>query len=86
MKITEAKERERKSTKGEEKERMSSPFCLNPDSIEHTFLYCQESKEFFSKTLQRLPLTRAFEGFFSVCLNLSLRGHQSTVSMVFHAL
>ena len=28
------------------------PFCLNPDSIEHTFLYCQESKEFFSKTLR----------------------------------
>ena len=26
------------------------PFCLNPDWIEHTFLYCQESKEFFSKT------------------------------------
>ena len=62
------------------------PFCLNPDSIEHTFLYCQESKEFFSKTLQRLPLTRAFEGFLSVCLNLSFRGRQSTVSMVFHAL
>ena len=37
-------------------------------------------------TLQRLPLTRAFEGFFSVCLNLSFRGRQSTVSMVFHAL
>ena len=36
--------------------------------------------------LQRLPPTRAFEGFFSVCLNLSFRGHQSTVSMVFHAL
>ena len=32
------------------------------------------------------PLTRAFEGFFSVCLNLSFRGRQSTVSMVFHAL
>ena len=30
------------------------PFCLNPDSIEHTFLYCQESKEFFSKTLRWL--------------------------------
>ena len=28
------------------------PFCLNPDWIEHTFLYCQESKEFFSKTLR----------------------------------
>ena len=28
------------------------PLCLNPDSIEHTFLYCQESKEFFSKTLR----------------------------------
>ena len=28
------------------------PFCLNPDSVEHTFLYCQESKEFFSKTLR----------------------------------
>ena len=28
------------------------PFCLNPDSIEHIFLYCQESKEFFSKTLR----------------------------------
>ena len=27
------------------------PFCLNPDSIEHTFLYRQESKEFLSKTL-----------------------------------
>ena len=27
------------------------PFYLNPDSIKHTFLYCQESKEFFSKTL-----------------------------------
>ena len=27
------------------------PFFFNPDSIEHTFLYCQESKEFFSKTL-----------------------------------
>ena len=27
------------------------PFCLNPDSIEHIFLYCQESKEFFSTTL-----------------------------------
>ena len=24
----------------------------NPDSIEHTFLYCQVSKEFFSKTLR----------------------------------
>ena len=36
--------------------------------------------------LQRLPLTRAFEVFFSsVCLNLSFRGRQSTVSMVFHA-
>ena len=30
------------------------PFYLNPDSIEHTFLYCQESKEFFSKTLRWL--------------------------------
>ena len=28
-------------------------FCFNPDSIGHTFLYCQESKEFFSKTLRR---------------------------------
>ena len=28
------------------------PFCLNPDSIERTFLYRQESKEFFSKTLR----------------------------------
>ena len=28
------------------------PLWLNPDSIEHTFLYCQESKEFFSKTLR----------------------------------
>ena len=28
------------------------PFCLNPDSIEHTFLHCQESKEFLSKTLR----------------------------------
>ena len=28
------------------------PLCPNPDSIEHTFLYCQESKEFFSKTLR----------------------------------
>ena len=28
------------------------PFCLNPDSIEHTFLFCQKSKEFFSKTLR----------------------------------
>ena len=28
------------------------PFCLNPDLIEHNFLYCQESKEFFSKTLR----------------------------------
>ena len=27
------------------------PFCLNPDSIKHTSIYCQESKEFFSKTL-----------------------------------
>ena len=27
------------------------PFCLNPVSVEHTFLYCQQSKEFFSKTL-----------------------------------
>ena len=27
------------------------PFYLNPDSIKHIFLYCQESKEFFSKTL-----------------------------------
>ena len=37
--------------------------------------------------LQRLPLTRAFEGFFfSVCLNLSFRGRQSTLSMVFYAL
>ena len=36
--------------------------------------------------LQRSPLTRAFEGTFSVCLNLSFRGRQSTVSMVFHAL
>ena len=29
-----------------------------------------------------LPLTRSLEGFFSLCLNLSFRGHQSTVSMV----
>ena len=28
------------------------PFGLNPDSIEHTFLYCQESNEFFSKALR----------------------------------
>jgi len=28
------------------------PFCLNPDSIEHTFIYCQKSNEFFFKTLQ----------------------------------
>ena len=28
------------------------PFCLNPAWIEHTFLYCQESKKFFSKTLR----------------------------------
>ena len=27
------------------------PFCLNPDSLEHTFLQCQESKEFLFKTL-----------------------------------
>ena len=27
-------------------------FGLNPDSIEHTFLYCQESKKFVSKTLR----------------------------------
>ena len=27
------------------------PFCLNPDSIEHIFLYCPDSKEFFPKTL-----------------------------------
>ena len=33
--------------------------------------------------LQRLPLTRSFEGFFSVCLNLIFHGRQSTVSMVF---
>ena len=30
------------------------PICLIPDSIEHTFLYRQESKEFFSKTLSDL--------------------------------
>ena len=36
--------------------------------------------------LQRLPLTRALEGFFSLCLNLSFRERRSTVSMVFHAL
>ena len=36
--------------------------------------------------LQRLSLTGAFEGFFSVCLNLIFRGRQSTVSMVFHTL
>ena len=41
---------------------------------------------FFFFFLQRLPLTGAFEGFFSVCLNLSFRRRQSTVSMVFHAL
>ena len=28
------------------------PFCLNPDSIEHTLIHCQESKEFPSKTLR----------------------------------
>ena len=33
--------------------------------------------------LTGLPLTLAFEGFFSVCWNLSFRGRQSTVSMVF---
>ena len=27
------------------------PFCLNPDSTEHTLIYCQESNEFFSRTL-----------------------------------
>ena len=27
------------------------PFCLNPDSTEHSFIYCEESNEFFSKTL-----------------------------------
>ena len=27
------------------------PFCLKPDSIKHTSIYCQKSKEFFSKTL-----------------------------------
>ena len=27
------------------------PFCLNPDSTEHSFIYRQESNEFFSKTL-----------------------------------
>ena len=39
-----------------------------------------------NKLLQRLPLTRAFEGFFSVFLKLSFRGRQSTVTMIFHAL
>ena len=29
------------------------PFCFDPDSVGHTFLYCQESKEFFSETLRR---------------------------------
>ena len=33
--------------------------------------------------LQRLPLTRALEGFCSVCCKLSFCGRQSTVSMVF---
>ena len=33
--------------------------------------------------LTGLPLTRALEEFFSVCWNLSFRGRQSTVSMVF---
>ena len=28
------------------------PLCLNPDSIEHTFIYCQESTDFFLKTLR----------------------------------
>ena len=33
--------------------------------------------------LQRLPLTRPLEGFFSLCWNLSFRGRHSTVSMGF---
>ena len=27
------------------------PLCLNPDSIEHTFINCQASTDFFTKTL-----------------------------------
>ena len=27
------------------------PVCLNPHSIEHTFIHCQESTDFFTKTL-----------------------------------
>ena len=41
------------------------PFCLNPVSVEHTFLYCQESKEFFSKTL------RWFNGYHKENVQLS---------------
>ena len=41
---------------------------------------------YVSLWLQLLPLTRALEGFFSLCLNLSFRGRQSTLSMVLHAL
>ena len=43
-------------------------------------------KVYMMMSLQRLPSTPTFEGFSSVCLNLSFRGRQSTVSMVFHAL
>ena len=28
-----------------------APLCLNLDSIEHTFINCQESTDFFTKTL-----------------------------------
>ena len=27
------------------------PLCLNPDSTEHAFIHCQESTDFFTKTL-----------------------------------
>ena len=27
------------------------PVCLNPHSIEHTFIHCQESTDFLTKTL-----------------------------------
>ena len=27
------------------------PLCLNPHSIEHTFIHCQESTDFLTKTL-----------------------------------
>ena len=63
-------------------------YCSSPCEISEARWWTETkvrgmNRNYMYASLQRLPLTRALEGFFSPCWNLSFRGRQSTVSMVF---